>query len=398
MRTLHVIPSLAESDGGPSKAALEMCRELIRRSHNAEIYTTNATAQSRSDVLLGQPLSVHGVNVTYFPINGGNYYKYSYSMAAALKTNIPRYDIVHIHSLYQFPSTAAAHYCRKYRVPYILRPHGTLDPFLYKRHPLRKRIYELMIERRNLAAAAAVQFTSEEELRLATRSGLDFKGAVVPLGVELDDPPPCAARAADSLWPELRGKRVILFLSRINFKKGLDILAAAFGEVHKVRADAHLVIAGPDPDGYTARVQRWLAEAGVLDATTFAGMVLSERKKALIARANLFVLPSYSENFGIAVVEAMGAGLPVVISNRVNIWREIDAARAGRVVKPNAEEFAKSILALLDDPAAAKAMSARARRLACEEFSWRGAGDRLVALYQAISASRSANTRLEKAR
>lgn len=381
MRTLHVIPSLAESDGGPSKAAIEMCRELTRRSHNAEIYTTNATAQSRSDVLLGQPLSVHGVNVTYFPINGGNYYKYSYSMAAALKATIPRYDIVHIHSLYQFPSTAAAHYCRKYRVPYILRPHGTLDPFLYKRHPLRKRIYELMIERRNLAAAAAVHFTSEEELRLATRSGLDFKGAVVPLGVELDDPPPCAARAADSLWPELRGKRVILFLSRINFKKGLDILAAAFGEVHKVRADAHLVIAGPDIDGYGTKVREWLTAAAALEAATFTGMVLDRRKAALLSRADLFVLPSYSENFGIAVVEAMGAGLPIVISNRVNIWREIDAAHAGFVVKPDARELATAILALLDNPGMARSMGERGHRLAREQFSWRAAGDHLEHLY-----------------
>jgi glycosyltransferase involved in cell wall biosynthesis len=381
MRTLHVIPSLAESDGGPSKAALEMCRELTRRSHNAEIYTTNATAQSRSDVLLGQPLSVHGVNVTYFPINGGTYYKYSYSMAAALKATIPRYDIVHIHSLYQFPSTAAAHYCRKYRVPYILRPHGTLDPFLYKRHPLRKRIYELMIERRNLAAAAAVHFTSEEELRLATRSGLDFKGAVVPLGVELDDPLPCAARAADSLWPELRGKRVILFLSRINFKKGLDILAAAFGEVHKVRADAHLVIAGPDIDGYGTKVREWLTAAAALEAATFTGMVLDTRKAALLSRADLFVLPSYSENFGIAVVEAMGAGLPIVISNRVNIWREIDAAHAGFVVTPDARELATAILALLDNPGMARSMGERGHRLAREQFSWRAAGDHLEHLY-----------------
>jgi glycosyltransferase involved in cell wall biosynthesis len=375
MRTLHVIPSLAESDGGPSKAALEMCRELTRRSHNAEIYTTNATAQSRSDVLLGQPLSVHGVNVTYFPINGGTYYKYSYSMAAALKATIPRYDIVHIHSLYQFPSTAAAHYCRKYRVPYILRPHGTLDPFLYKRHPLRKRIYELMIERRNLAAAAAVHFTSEEELRLATRSGLDFKG------VELDDPLPCAARAADSLWPELRGKRVILFLSRINFKKGLDILAAAFGEVHKVRADAHLVIAGPDIDGYGTKVREWLTAAAALEAATFTGMVLDTRKAALLSRADLFVLPSYSENFGIAVVEAMGAGLPIVISNRVNIWREIDAAHAGFVVTPDARELATAILALLDNPGMARSMGERGHRLAREQFSWRAAGDHLEHLY-----------------
>jgi len=128
------------------------------------------------DVPGAQPLEVRGVRVTYFPVNGGHYYKFSHAMAAQLKANVALYDVVHINSLYQFPVDAAAHYCRKHLVPYILRPHGTLDPYLYRRHPLRKRFYELLVERRNLANAAAVHFTSDEEMDLARFAWIDLSG------------------------------------------------------------------------------------------------------------------------------------------------------------------------------------------------------------------------------
>jgi len=387
VRILHVIPSLAARDGGPAKAALEMCRELRRRDVETEIYTTDAEGEGRLEVPLGRPVELRGIKVTYFPISGGHYYKYSAAMAAALKTKIPRCDVVHINSLYQFPSTIAAYYCRKYGVPYILRPHGTLDPYLYRRHPLRKRLYEALIERRNLAAAAAVHFTSAEEMRLAKVSGLDFYGVVVPLGVEIDEAAAAAATTADALWPRLAGNKVVLFLSRVNFKKGLDVLAQAFGELHRARRDSHLVVAGPDSEGYAAQMRKWLVAEGALEATTFTGMVEGERKAALLRRADLFVLPSYTENFGIAVVEAMAAGLPVVISNKVNIWREVDGAQAGLVVNPKAREVAEATLTLLKNPAMAKGMGERGRTLAQERFSWRSAGDKLLELYRQIAAA-----------
>jgi glycosyltransferase involved in cell wall biosynthesis len=389
MRILHVIPSLAARDGGPPKAVIEMCRELLRRGEHAEIYTTNADGDGSLDVPVGRPIEVRDVKVTYFPVNGSHYYKFSVPIAAALRTNVPRYDVVHINSLYQFPSTIAAYYCRKYGFPYILTPHGSLDPYIYWHHPLRKRLYEVLVERRNLAAAKAVHFTSAEEMELASSLGLRFRGVVGPYGLEIDESPPDCWTDAEAEWPELVGKKVLLFLGRINFKKGLDVMARAFGAVHRRRGDAHLVIAGPDTDGYAGEVRKWLDDEGALDAATFAGMVVDGRKAALFRRADLFVLPSYSENFGIAVVEAMAAGLPIVISNKVNIWREIDEAGAGVVVKPDAEEVAGAILVLLDDPLRAKQMGERGRRLALEKFSWKAAGDHLVRLYQGVVAGRS---------
>ncbi len=389
MRIIHVIPSLAPRGGGPPKAVIEMCRQLLRQGQTVEIYTTDADGPNSLDVPTARPVVTRGVQVTYFSATHNEYYKVSLDLAHALKSNVRRYDLVHIHGIYQFSATTAAYYCRKYNIPYVLRPHGALDPYIYRRHRFLKWPYEVLFERRNLEAASAVHFTTLEEMELARSLGLRFNGAVVPLGLEIDDNTLPDDGIVDSAWPELDGEKVVLFLGRVNFKKGLDILAKAFGKVRRRRRDVHLVIAGPDNDGYEAQVREWLADEDALDAVTFPGMVLGARKAALLKRADLFVLSSYSENFGIAVVEAMAAAVPVVISNRVNIWREIDGARAGLVVNPDAEEVANAMLTALDNPQLAKKMGERGRRLARDGFSWQTAGKQLVCLYEQIVSRRS---------
>jgi len=383
MRILHVISSVAPRFGGPSKAVLEICRELAKRGQQTEIYTTNIDVDRRLQVPLERPVEVDGVRITYFPVEAFNLYKLSRPLARALAASIPDFDIVHIHSLYQFPATIAAYYCRRYGVPYIVRPHGTLDPFLYRRHRIRKWVYETLWERRNLAAAAAVHFTAEEEMELAGSLRLRFRGVVVPLGVGLEEPPLATRRLSD-FWPETAEKKTLLFLGRINFKKGLDILARAFGAIARNRPDIHLLLAGPDNEGFGSYVRRWLKEEGVLHKATFAGMLTGERKAVALARSAIFVLPSYTENFGIAVVEAMAAGLPVVLSNRVNIWREIDRSRAGLIVEPRMRPTADAINLLLDNPATAVQMGARGAKLAREQFSWDAASANLIDLYRQV--------------
>jgi glycosyltransferase involved in cell wall biosynthesis len=383
MRILHVISSVAPRYGGPSKAVVEMCRELTRLGERAEIYTTNIDVDGCLDVPLERRIEADGVRITYFPVEALSLYKISRPLASALRSSIPDFDVVHVHSLYQFPSTVAAYYCRRYGVPYIVRPHGTLDPFLYRRHRMRKWLYETLWERRNLAGAAAVHFTAEEEMELAGSLGLRFRGVVVPLGVYLEERPSSSYRPAD-FWPETAGKKIILFLGRINFKKGLDILAQAFGAIARNRNDVHLLLAGPDSERYGSQVRHWLKEEGVLHKATFTGMLVGERKGVALVQSAMFVLPSYTENFGIAVVEAMAAGLPVVISNRVNIWREVSRGGAGIIVDPEAHATAGAMNMLLDDPATAARMGERGSRLAREHFTWDAAGAMLLDLYRRV--------------
>jgi glycosyltransferase involved in cell wall biosynthesis len=392
MKILHVIANLAPRYGGPSKACWEMARAVARLGHEVSIYTTNQDGPGELGVPLDRPVRRDGVAVRYFPIQAPRFWGTSLPLGRALRRKVPASDLVHIHSLYLFHDLVAGHWCRRYAVPYLVRPHGTLDPFIHRRHRWRKRLMERLFEDRNIRRAAALHFTTAEEEKLAAPFTFQTPGLVVPLGINWEEfaelPEPGGFRRRH---PEIGDKAIILFFGRINFKKGLDILARAFGAVARRREDVHLVIAGPDNEGWGARVRTWLAEEGMGARATFTGMLLGPEKLAVLRDARLFVLPSYSENFGLAVVEAMAANLPVIISDRVNIWREVQAAGAGRVIPADAPALADQILNLLDNPEAATYMGQKGRSLVQERFQWPRIARSLVEAYERIIAEHHRN-------
>jgi glycosyltransferase involved in cell wall biosynthesis len=391
LRILHVIASLAPRYGGPSQVCLELCQELARAGERVSIHTTNLDGPGTVDVPCHEPVWTNGVEIRYFPVQAPRRYALSLPLARALRRTIPEQDLVHIHSLYFFPSTMAAYYCRRAGVPYVVRPHGTLDPYHFRHHRGRKWVYERLFEWRNLNRAAAIHFTTPEEQELTRPLGLTAPGVVVSPGVHAERyrESDHAASAFRDEWPEVRGRRIVLFLGRLTEKKGLDLLVAAFGQLVRQRDDVHLVLAGPDNDGYGRTVRGWLEAEGVVDRSTFTGMLLGPRKLAALQAADVFALPSYTENFGVAVVEAMAAGLPIVISNKVNIWREIADARAGFVVHCDPDEVARAIASVLNDSAARTTMGERARRLVAERFTWSAAGKRMADIYRRIVEGRS---------
>jgi len=382
MKILHVIASLAPRYGGPPKACWEMARAVAQLGHEVSIYTTNQDGPGELAVPLGQPVWQEGVEIRYFPIQPPRFWGTSLPLALGLRHKVPASDLVHIHSLYFFHSLVAGHYCRQNAIPYLVRPHGTLDPFIYRRHRWRKRLVEHLFEHRNIRRAAALHFTTAEEQALAAPYTFDTPGLVVPLGIGADEfaamPEPGSFRRRH---PEIGDKRIILFFGRVNFKKGLDILAKAFGAVARRRQDVHLVIAGPDNEGWGARVRTWLGEEGVLGRTTFTGMLLGPDKLAVLRDASMFVLPSYSENFGLAVIETMAAGLPVIISDKVNIWREVESAGAGKVIPCEAGKLTEAILDLLDKPEMARQMGQQGQALVRDEFQWPDIAVRLQETY-----------------
>jgi glycosyltransferase involved in cell wall biosynthesis len=388
MRVVHVISSLAMTLGGPSKACIEMARAIAARGHTVEIYTTDFGLEGRVRAD-GAPVADGGAVVRYFPVQAPREFKPSWLLYRALARDLPHADVVHLHSLYLFHDWAAGRICHRAGVPYIVQPHGTLDPYIWRRHRARKRVMEWAFQNQVLRRAAAIHYTTEEEMRLATPYAQGAAGAVVPLGVELDGydslQPPDRFFARH---PETRGKRIVLFLSRLHEKKGLDILVASFGRIAQQFPDTHLVLAGPD-DGMGARVDAWLRKAGVADRATRTGMLEGEDKGAALAAASVFVLPSYSENFGIAVLEAMAAGVPVAISDQVNLWREVERGAAGLVSPCDAEAFAGLLERLLGDPAAARRMGEAGRALAREKFAWPRIASVLEALYEDVAARRS---------
>ena len=206
MRILHVVPALAERSGGPTRAVLGLARQICLLGHQAVIYTTDVDGQQPlltwrptvSHVAERGPTSVDGVPVLYFKTIFPSRWVTSPAMARALRSHTSEFDVIHIHSLFMFSTLAAAHYARKHRVPYIVRPHGSLDPFLRRRGRLKKFIYTGLIEKRNLDRATAIHYTSRDERDLAAPVGIKAPSVVVPLGVNLEEfnPLPAAALSA----------------------------------------------------------------------------------------------------------------------------------------------------------------------------------------------------------
>lgn len=390
MKVLHVIANLAARYGGPSKACFEMARAVAERGHTVSIYTTNQDGPTKLDVPTASPVFKDRVEIRYFPIQHPRFWGFSLPLAEALRKAISEYDIVHIHSLYMFHNMVAAHYCRKYDVPYLVRPHGTLDPYIYERRRFRKTVMELLFERKNIKGAAAIHFTTEEEKMLAEPYTFGTPGVVVPHGLDLaeyqDLPAPGVFR---SRFPEASEKKIILFFGRINFKKGLDILVRAFSMIARSREDVHLVIAGPDNEGFGDKVRAWLKDEGISERATFTGMLQGDDKLAVLRDAEMFVLPSYSENFGISVVEAMACGVPVIISDKVNIWREVEANGAGRVAPCDVERFAEEMLGLLDEPEEATRIGENGRALVKKRFQWPSVAVALQEVYYSLCSGKS---------
>ncbi len=379
MRILHVIGDLAPESGGPAKACAEMARALARRGHEVAIATTDFSPTGAR----AAPVMVPEVRLHLFPAGWPRAWLASWPMRRALPALVEDAQIVHIHSLYLFHSWAAGTLCRRRGVPYIVRPHGTLDPVIHRRHRARKRIMELWFQDRVLRGAAAIHYTSAEEMRLAAPFAGGAQGVVVPLGLDLADyadlPPAGSFRRAH---PEIGERPILLFLSRLNFKKGLDVLIEAAARTIAAGLDVHLVIAGPD-GGMEGAARRWVAQAGLEGRASFTGMLTGRDKLAALRDASLFLLPSASENFGIAVIEAMACGTPVIVSDRVNIWREIVEDGAGLARPPDARFFAEAALLLLrDEPLRArmgKAAAAVARR-----YQWSQIAAELERVYAQI--------------
>jgi glycosyltransferase involved in cell wall biosynthesis len=380
LRILHVIGDLAPASGGPAKAGFEMARAVARRGHEVAIYSTD----------FGQPADAprdqlrDGVRIHLFPLASPRIWLASWAMRPALARDLPSFDLLHLHSLYLFHDWAAGGLARRLGKPYIVRPHGTLDPYIFRRRRLKKALFDVWFQDRVLRDAAAIHYTAEEEMRLAQPYVHGAPGVVIPNGI---DPADYASLPATGSFrahhPEIGERPILLFLGRINFKKGLDILAEAVGRLK--RDDLHLVIAGPD-GGYLAETRQFVAKAGLTARTTFPGMLTGVHKLAAFADASLFLLPSYSENFGIAVVEGMACGVPVLISDQVNIWREVVADGAGRAAPCDAAAFAAAIAEMLADPPALARMGAAGRDAVARRYDWATIALKLEQVYAAILA------------
>jgi glycosyltransferase involved in cell wall biosynthesis len=390
MRVLHVIPSLASRTGGPAVAVAEIARVTRVAGVDTAVFATDvahpAIARDARPVAPEELVEGwDGAGTRLFPSRRPRRLVYSPELRDAVRDEVGGYDVVHVHSLYLYPQYAAAREAARRGVPYIVSPHGALDPWLRRRGRLQKAAAELLWQRRMLSGAAALHFTSDEEARLADDVAPGVPRVVVPLGIRWSDygalPPAEPFRAR-----HLGGSEgpVVLTLGRLTAKKGLDVLIRSFALATRDVPDAILVIAGPDDEGLQPGLTELAEREGVAGRVVFTGMLHGEEKLAALAAADVWALPSHTENFGIAVVEALAAGRPAVISPAVNLAAEIGEAGAALVADPEPGPFSQPLAGLLGDPQRRAQLGTRAREFS-RRYDWGALGPRLVEMYRGIA-------------
>jgi len=294
-------------------------------------------------------------------------YCYSERLLPWLRANARHYSSVIVHGLWQCPGLATWRALSGTDVPYYVFPHGMLDPWFKRTYPmkhLKKQLYWPWAEYRVLRNARAVLFTTEEERLLARQSFAQYRANEAVVGFGIAEPPRGERAHFLRRFPELQDKRIVLFLGRLHPKKGCDLLISAFATLTTREPTLRLVMAGPDQDGYQATLMRQAEQRGIADRICWTGMIKGDLKWGAYQSAEVFALPSHQENFGISVAEALACRVPALISDKVNIWREIDAERCGIVGSDTPAGTLEQLLKWLDlSPQERERMGANA--LAC---------------------------------
>jgi glycosyltransferase involved in cell wall biosynthesis len=383
MRILHVIPSISATQGGPSFALQLIANGLSKAGVTVDVASTDDDGGARLNVPLNGLFRRQGVNYFCFR-RQTQFYKFSWPINRWLSVNVSNYDLVHIHALFSYATCAAAFHAKRARVPYIVRPLGALNRWgMLNRRRLLKALSFRIIEHRILEHAAAVHYTSEQERIEAQEAGVNATGVVIPLGIAVDAPPVERNLFLES-FPEAAGRQIILFISRIDPKKGLDILLNAFVTVHQQDPSALLVIAGNGRPELVSELKGMAERLAIAKNIIWPGFLTGSAKAAALAAAAVFVLPSYSENFGLAPVEALAAGLPCVISDQVGIADDVQAARAGLVVPCRHDALAEALRVAIEDESLRNSLSRNARMLVESKFSIDAMARSLVSLYESV--------------
>ncbi|MBD2091354.1 glycosyltransferase [Microcoleus sp. FACHB-1515] len=376
LRVLQIVPAIALAYGGPSQMVLSLSKALALEDTNVTILTTDANGDRPPDLPIDQCIEQDGYRIRCFH-NWTGRYKFSIDLLRWLVVHAAEFDVAHIHALFSPVSSLAAAIARQQNLPYLLRPLGTLDPIDLQKKRILKQIYARLLERSNLAGAAALHFTSVQEAETARRFGVTTRDWILPLGVEL------APAVAIDLPPT---RPIVLFLSRIDRKKGLDLLLPALMDLAEAGEPFHFVLAGSNPQDpdYERKILDRIRASPLSNRTTIAGFVTGGTKTAWLQAADLFVLPSDYENFGLAIAEAMAAGVPVIVSDRIALAATVRSIEAGWVTRCDRFTLRETLRSALRSTADRKRRGENGRRFAQANFDWGAIARQAIAFYRSI--------------
>ncbi len=388
MRILEIISTLNPAVGGPIEGVKQLAAFNLARGHHIEIASFDGPD---SPYLNSLAMQVHPLG----PALG--VYAYSPRFVPWLRRNAANYDAVVVNGLWQYCTFGAWRALRGTSTPYAVFTHGQLDPWFKRHYPLKhlkKYLYWLGAEYRAIRDARALLFTCKGEEELVRESFWPFPDNGVVVGYGTAGPkgdPGVERKAFFEQFPELLGKRLAVFLGRLHQKKGCDLLIQAFAQVLARDPAWHLVMAGPDQTGWQTGLMTMAKKLKIADRITWTGMIEGSVRWGVLRAAEVFVLPSHSENFGIVVAEALACGVPVLISDRVNIWREVVADGAG-MVAPDTPEGIAHLLQTWVGLSGSEQELFRGRTVECfrKNFEVGRAADRLIETLRQIAGSKPA--------
>ena len=393
--TTHAYKPAYRGGGGPVLSVAALAEGLVRRGHEVTVYTVNRTHMDGVlDVPVSQPVDVEGVEVRYFRwvnvwrrwlpfftyMSKSFGYLYSPDMARALNCKVPEVDLVHSQMPFIYPTLATSRSAQEFNKPHFYHQRGVLGSEHLKFRSLKKRLYINLVERRILRNATTLIALTETETESYRALGVDTPTAIVPNGIDVERYRQ-SPDAGEGCWNFPQDTVVILFLARLHPLKGADKLVRAFLRIKDSFPNAVLVMAGPDEFGLEAGLREVIRDAGASQRVVFPGMVSGRDKINLLARANLFCLPSHAEGFSMAVLEALASGTPVLLSPGCH-FPEVEAAGVGRVAPSDPDRLAAALAELLAQPAEMSRMREACVVFVREGYSWEHILDRLLDAYE----------------